>query len=110
MPTLAEYRYCARIGMRQAEAARHLGVSRAAVAKAAARYGLAFGAIGLDFTRGRKLAMQHNRYPWHEMEIGDWIEAECDAYSLARSATQRLNGRVFRGVTRAHVNRVVRVA
>lgn len=110
MPTPAEYAYCARLGMRQCEAARHLGVSTVAVCRAAARHGLAFGRIGLDFTRGRQLAMRFYAYPWDDMDVGDWFDAYANAHSVARRGTAARPGKAFAGITRAHVNRVVRVA
>jgi len=110
MPTPAEYAYCARVGMRQIEAARHLGVTPAAVCAAARRYGLAFGRLGLDFTRGRQLEMQWGLYPWDAMEVGDWFEAVANAHVLACKASTTRAPKRFAGVTRAHVNRVLRVA
>ena len=84
MPTREEYQFCARLGMTQAETARHLRVSAAAVCKAKVRYNLTFGEIGITRAMGERLEMKYNRYPWDDMEVGDWVETtSCAAIIFA---------------------------
>jgi transcriptional regulator with XRE-family HTH domain len=106
-----EYAWCARQGMSQAEAARHMGVSQAAVSKAARRMGLSFSAVPLaDQRLGRRLEMAHYRYPWEQMQAGDYFDANCDAAALASWANCNRAPMRFRSITRQGFNRVVRVA
>jgi len=106
-----EYAWCARNGMTQAETARHMGVSQAAVSKAARSLGLSFSSVPLaDQRLGRRLEMACYRYPWEQMEVGDYFDAHCDAASLARRANCNRAPKRFRSITRRGLNRVVRVA
>jgi hypothetical protein len=104
-----EYEYCARLGMTQAECARHLGISAAAVSKAAKRYRIAFG-NGMALSQGRRLEMVYNRYPWAAMDIGDWCEVNDYAGKVARRATVSHFPRRFRSITRDGLNIVMRAA
>ena len=94
MPTEAEYRYCTRLGMTQAECAQHLGISRAAVSKAKRRLGLVFG-DGMGLSQGRQWEMEFFRYPWEKMEVGDWCEVPCHAHVYAYKANKANPGRRF---------------
>ena len=109
MPTPDQYRYCTRLGMTQAECAAHLGVSPAAVSKAKARLQLEFG-TGMAFSQGKQWEMRYNRYPFAEMEIGDWTETYGYACSIAQSANASHAPKVFKSITRGGLNRVMRSA
>lgn len=99
MPMPDEYRYCARLGMTQAECARHLGVSRAAVSKARERLGLTFG-TGMALSQGKQWEMKWFRYPLDRMDVNDWCEVEGHPGKIAWLANARLAPKVFRSVTR----------
>ncbi len=106
-----QYIWCARQGMSQAETAAHMGVSRAAVCYAARRLGLEFSAVPLaDQRLGRRLEMACYRYPWDQMEVGDYFDAHCDAGPLAYQANKNRAPKRFRSITRRGFCRVVRVA
>ena len=110
MPTEAEYRYTARLGMTQAEAARHLGVSRTSVSRAKVKYDLTFG-IAWQFTpEGREMEMVYFRYPWADFSVGDWVRVKHAACVVANRANKRNPGKKFatRQTDGSHI--VVRVA
>jgi hypothetical protein len=109
MPSEAEYRYCARLGMSQAECAAHLGISRAAVTKAKARLGLTFGE-GMALSQGRQWEMEFFRYPWEKMDVGDWIEVPSYPAVVAYRANLKHAPRRFVAVTRDHSYAVLRAA
>lgn len=110
MPTPDEYRYCARLGMTQAECARHLGVSPAAVQKAKAKWGLIFGMAWQFTPEGKEMQMVYFRYPWPDFSVGDWIRVKGAACVVANRANKKSPGKHFatRQTGDGHV--VVRVA
>jgi hypothetical protein len=110
MPTRDEYEFCARLGMTQAETARHLHVSGAAVSKAATRHGLTFGNIGITRAMGERLEMRYNRYPWDEMAVGDWVETTSCAAIHAFRASKKYAPKRFTSITRGHASIVARAA
>jgi hypothetical protein len=109
MPRDDEYRYCARLGMSQSECAAHLCVSRAAVTKAKRRLGLTFGE-GMALSQGRQWEMEHYRYPWRKMAVGDWVEVPSYPAVVAYRANQRNPSRRFVAVTMEHGYAVRRAA
>ena len=111
MPTPDEYRYTARLGMTASEAARHLGVSRAAVTKAKRKHNLTFG-NGMALSQGKQWEMEFFRQPWEKLEVGDWFEVNgiFPATASVSRANVRLFPRRFRAVMRGGVNLVVRAA
>lgn len=109
MPSEAEYRYTTRLGMTASEAARHLGVSRAAVTKAKARLGLVFG-NGMALSQGKQWEMEFFRYPLDRMAVNDWCEVDGSPWPIANRANVRLFPRRFRTVTRDGKNIVMRAA
>ena len=109
MPTPDEYRYCARLGMTQAECAAHLGVSRAAVTKAKGKHNLTFG-DGMALSQGRQWEMQCFAYPLDLMDVNDWCEVNGNPWPVAHRANVRLFPKRFRTVTRNGLNIVQRAA
>ena len=109
MPTAAEYRYCTRLGMTQAECATHLGVSRAAVCKAKARLGLVFG-DGMALSQGRQWEMEFYRYPWDKMDVGDWCDVPSYPAAVAYQASKKHAPRKFVSITTHHRSIVARAA
>lgn len=113
MPTPEEYRYCTRLGMTQSECAEHLGVSRAAVTKAKQRLGLEFG-DGMALSQGREWQERGDTaqsfYPWAEMAVGDWLEPDGYAGTVAFRASKRLAPKVFCSITSKGRNIVRRAA
>jgi len=109
MPAPSDYHFCTRLGMSQAECARHLGISEAAVTKAKRRLGLTFGE-GMALSQGRQWEMEHYRYPWHKMDVGDWIEVPSYPAVVAYRANQRNPSRRFVAVTMEHGYAVRRAA
>ncbi len=99
MPTHDEYRYCIRLGMTQAECARHLGVSRAAVTKAKRKLCLQFG-NGMALSQGKQWEMEFYRYPLDRLEVLDWCEVDGSPGKIAWLANARLAPKLFRSVTR----------
>jgi hypothetical protein len=90
-----EYRYCARVGMTQAEAARHLGVSRASVQQAKVKYGLVFGMAWQFTPEGREMEMVYFRYPWADFSVGDWIKVKGAPCVIANRANRANPGKKF---------------
>jgi hypothetical protein len=109
MPSPAEYYNCARMGLTQSAAARHLGVSHAAVSKAKARLGLVFG-DWRSATQGREVPMEFYRYPWAKLNVGDWCHVPCYPAAYAWRANQRHPDRRFVGKTIEHGYAVLRAA
>jgi hypothetical protein len=109
MPSSDEYRYCIRLGMTQAECARHLGVSRAAVSKAARKMFLQFG-NGMALSQGKQWEMIHYRYPLDQMDVLDWCEVDGSPGKIACLASARLAPKRFRSVTRNGLQIVQRAA
>jgi hypothetical protein len=95
--------------MTQAECARHLQVSPAAVSKARARYRLEFGR-GMGLSQGKQWEMQFYRYPLDQMEVGDWCEVDGHPGKVAWLANARLAPKAFRSVTRKGLRIVQRAA
>jgi hypothetical protein len=110
MPTRDEYQFCARLGMTQAETARHLSVSKAAVSKATARHNLTFGQIGITRAMGERWEMKYNRYPWDDMAVGDYVETTSCAALHAFRASKRYAPKRFTSITRGHASIVARAA
>jgi transcriptional regulator with XRE-family HTH domain len=105
------YLWCQRQGMTQAETAAHCGVSRPAVSRWARNSGVSFSRIPLaDQRLGRKLEMRFYAYPWEEMQVGDYFEAECDAAPVAHHGNIRHFPKRFRSITLQGFNLVVRAA
>ena len=109
MPTPSEYAYCARLGMNQAECARHLGISDAAVSKAKTRLNLTFG-DGMALSQGRQWEMEFFRYPFCQMGVGDWVDVPSYPSVVAYRANRRNPAKRFRAVTLEHSYAVLRVA
>ncbi len=109
MPADELYRYCARLGMTQAECATHLGISPAAVSKAKRRIGLTFG-DGMALSQGRQWEMQCYAYPLDQMDVNDWCEVNGSPWPVANRANVRLFPKRFRTVTRNGLNIVQRAA
>lgn len=109
MPNESEYRYCTRLGMTQAECARHLQISPAAVTKAKARLGLGFGS-GMALSQGKQWEMEFFRYPLDQMDVNDWCEVNGSPWPIANRANVRLFPKRFRTVTRDGLNIVQRAA
>ena len=109
MPSEELYRYCARMGMSQAECARHLGISAAAVSKAKARLNLTFGE-GMALSQGRQWEMEYFRYPWDQMAVGDWVEVPSYPAVVAYRANLKHAPRRFVSVTTEHGYAVRRAA
>ena len=109
MPTPSEYAYCARLGMNQAECARHLGISDAAVSKAKTRLNLTFG-DGMALSQGRQWEMEYFRYPWDQMAVGDWVEVPSYPAVVAYRANLKYAPRRFVSVTMEHGYAVRRAA
>ena len=108
--TRDEFQYCARLGMTQAECARHLGISQAAVTKAKRRFGLTFSRLGAFQHYGKEIEMEYYRYPWERFEVGDWIRTSQYAGFIAWSANQRHAPKRFTSITRDGDAFVVRAA
>jgi hypothetical protein len=113
MPTDAEYVYCARLGMSQAEAADHLGVSRAAVTKAKTR-------LGLTFAKRRRMpdfwpeTTERGRYwtpyPLADFEVGDCVRTTSNPAAVAYKANITLAPMRFVSRTVDGVGYVARAA
>jgi Homeodomain-like domain len=69
------YTRCARAGMTIAETARELGVSRAAVTKARARYELTFAKVPLEFKRHckRPVSVPYGDHEYARVDVRDWF-------------------------------------
>lgn len=109
MPTPDDYRYCIRLGMTQAECARHLGISRAAVTKAKQRLFLQFG-NGMALSQGRQWAMEFYRYRLDRLDVDDWCEVDGRPGKIAWLANARLAPKRFCSVTRNGLQIVQRAA
>jgi hypothetical protein len=117
--TAAEYHYCVRLGMTQAECAVYLGISRAAVTKAKARLHLTFG-NGMTIAQGKQWEMEMYANPWERqafvrypidlMAVNDWCEVNGSPWPIANRANVRLFPKRFRTVTRNGMNIVQRAA
>lgn len=110
MPTEDEYRYCSRIGMNQAECARHLGISQAAVTKAKRRLDLTFSRLGAFQSYGQERHQGLWCYPWDEFAIGDWTRTNAGANVLAFRASKAHAPKRFASVMRGGQSFIRRVA
>lgn len=107
MTRTEEYAWCQRQGMTVSDTARHCGVSRPAVSQWAKRN-------RVTFSRGptlmRQLEMRYYAYPWEEMQVGDYFEANCPASAVAHYGNVTRFPKRFRSITRDGANIVVRAA
>ncbi len=55
------------------------------------------------------IAGKRNRYPWPEMEVGDWFASVADAFVIASLKNKRQDKRRYKGVSTDGMNCVVRV-
>jgi transcriptional regulator with XRE-family HTH domain len=105
------YAWCATQGMTQADTARHVGVTEAAVSRWRRRHGASFSTVPVrDQMLGRKLEMRFYLYPWEEMQVGDYFEADGHALQVAHRGNVMHFPKRFRSVTRQGFNLVVRAA
>jgi hypothetical protein len=105
------YAWCAAQGMTQAEAGRHIGVSHTAVWRWARKHCVSFSTVPLrDRVLGRMLEMRFYRYPFEEMQVGDYFRANSDATSACHRGNVMHFPKRFRSVTRQGFNLVVRAA
>jgi hypothetical protein len=94
--------------MSQAECARHLGISAAAVTKAKRRLVLTFGE-GMALSQGRQWEMEmyalpnerqaYCRYPFSRMDVGDWVAVPSYPAVVAYRANLKHAPRRFVSVT-----------
>lgn len=106
MSAARKYLACAEAGMTVSETARHLRVTPPAVVKAAKAYGITFLRRMPKAPDGRQHPSQPRRkYPFADMEVGDWCRVYSDAHCVARWANLRLPME-FRGHRAGWVERV----